>query len=173
MFEADNDYMRFRAGQLLFGGLQNTFSYGNFTIDFLVSYVKQNGLNYYYGLNSPGTTYVNQPVAALERWQKVGDEKPFSKYSATDLMTFYPAHALAQSDASWKDASYLRLKNASLAWRLPEQWLTKVHMQNAKLYLQGQNLFTITKYKGLDPESLSSLSLPPLRVITFGIQATF
>jgi hypothetical protein len=46
-------------------------------------------------------------------------------------------------------------------------------MQQARLYIQAQNLFTITGYKGLDPETQSASVLPPLRVITFGAQVTF
>ncbi len=45
-------------------------------------------------------------------------------------------------------------------------------MQNLRIYAQGQNLFTITKYKGLDPENSSS-ALPPLRMLTVGIEIVF
>lgn len=45
-----------------------------------------------------------------------------------------------------------------------------MHLSNCRMYLQGQNLMTITGYKGMDPETQSLTTLPPLRVVTAGIQ---
>ena len=49
--------------------------------------------------------------------------------------------------------------------------IKKLHLQNTRIYLQGQNLLTITNYKGIDPEQANMNYLPPLRMITFGIKA--
>jgi tRNA pseudouridine55 synthase len=57
--------------------------------------------------------------------------------------------------------------------RLPATWMQKVHLQESRLYIQGQNLFTITNYLGMDPENQSTTSLQPLRIVTAGIQLTF
>ena len=74
------------------------------------------------------------------------------------------------SDAVFADASFIRLRNLSFSWRLPEKWKNNVHLQNGKLYMHCQNLLTITKYKGMDPETQNVFSLPPLRVLTVGVQ---
>jgi hypothetical protein len=56
---------------------------------------------------------------------------------------------------------------------LPATWKQKIHLQNARIYVQGQNLLTITNYKGMDPESTGIANLPPLRVLTLGVQVGF
>ena len=50
------------------------------------------------------------------------------------------------------DMSYLRLKNIQLGYSFPKRWISKIGMYNARLYLSAENLFTLTKYPGLDPE---------------------
>jgi hypothetical protein len=77
------------------------------------------------------------------------------------------------SDRRFADVSYIRLKNLALSWSLPQKWIDKVHFRSVRFYLHGQNLLTITRYKGLDPETQSMTSLPPLRVWTLGLQAGF
>lgn len=51
-----------------------------------------------------------------------------------------------------EDGSYIRLKSLSLAWNLPKPWLKKIGVEWIQVYANVQNLFTITKYKGYDPE---------------------
>jgi TonB-linked SusC/RagA family outer membrane protein len=51
-----------------------------------------------------------------------------------------------------EDGSYLRAKNAQIGYRLPSSLLSKLKIESARIYLQGANLFTITKYSGPDPE---------------------
>jgi len=65
------------------------------------------------------------------------------------------------------DASYIRLKNLSLSYQLK---LPKI--ESLRLYFQGQNLWTITNYYGLDPEFTAFGYLPPLKTYAFGIQLT-
>jgi hypothetical protein len=111
----------------------------------------------------------NQPTTILNRWQTQGDTRFFQKLSSkypSDIATAY-GNAL-QSDLTFSDASYLRLKNLSLSWQFPEKWGQRMHLQNARIYIHGQNLITVTKYIGLDPETKSILNLPPLRTWTFG-----
>ena len=78
---------------------------------------------------------------------------------------------MQRSDAVIADASYARLKNLSLSYQLPEKWMRSAHLQSARFYLQGQNLFTFTSYKGQDPEVASDHEIyPPLRIWTLGLQ---
>ncbi|MHA6246922.1 SusC/RagA family TonB-linked outer membrane protein [Pontibacter sp. CAU 1760] len=51
-----------------------------------------------------------------------------------------------------EDGSYLRVKNIQLGYNLPTSWISRAGMGRANIYIQGQNLFTFTKYTGLDPE---------------------
>lgn len=71
-----------------------------------------------------------------------------------------------------EDGSFIRLKTLSLGYTLPEKIRTKLHLSNARVYIQAQNLFTITGYSGADPEGLGyPYALP--RQYTFGIQFGF
>jgi hypothetical protein len=74
------------------------------------------------------------------------------------------------SDAAFGDASYIRLKNVSISWEFPKRWINDVKLTNARLFIQGQNVLTATSYVGLDPETRSSGTLPPLRILTLGLQ---
>ena len=71
-----------------------------------------------------------------------------------------------------EDGSFLRLKSLTLGYTLPEKVRTRLHLQNARVYFQAQNVFTITNYSGADPEGLGyPYALP--RQYTFGIQFGF
>lgn len=76
------------------------------------------------------------------------------------------------SDYIIEDGSFVRLKTLSLGYTIPEKVRAKLHMKNARVYFQAQNVFTITKYSGADPEGLGyPYALP--RQYTFGIQFGF
>ena len=51
-----------------------------------------------------------------------------------------------------EDGSYLRLKTLSLSYNVPRTWLEKIGINSLQLYATAENLFTITRYKGYDPE---------------------
>lgn len=154
----------------IFGGFQNSLSFGGFELSFLFQFVKQKALNYFAGNLSGGRFNVNQPTDVLSRWQKPGDITTIQRYNSNFSLVQSSVAALLQSDQAWSDASYVRLKNLSVSWRLPEKWREKIRFQNCRFYFHGQNLLTVTDYKGLDPENTSTSSLPPLRVLTLGLQ---
>ena len=163
-----------------YGGMQNTISYKGFQLDVVFQFVRKKGLrdSYYFGLDAeipPGVYaggHSNQPVTVLNRWQKPGDNATIARYVTglgNDYVIPYPFY----SDFGYSyEASYIRLKNLSFSWQLPSNWLKKTALQNARLYFNGQNLVTITKYAGIDPESNTGV-LPPLKMWTVGVQLEF
>jgi TonB-linked SusC/RagA family outer membrane protein len=152
-----------------YGGFQNTIMYKNFRLDFLFQFVKQTGFSSLYGLGTPGQLG-NQFTSVLNRWQNPGDVKNIQQYSTDYLRGGIPYGAIGSSDAAYTNASYAKLKNLSLSWQVKENWTEAMHLKTLRLFMQGENLLTITNYKGVDPEAAGSTSLPPLRVITAGIQ---
>ncbi len=158
--------------QNFFGGFQNSFRVKGFTLDVMIQFVNQTGRNYLtYFYDRPGAA-TNQPVWILDRWQKPGDNAPIGQFtqgfgdaSAANLYNNY-------SDNRFGDASFIRLKNVSLSYQFSSEILKKIALQQARIYIQGQNLATITNYQGLDPENQSA-TLPPLRMITVGASLTF
>ena len=158
-----------------YGGFQNSISYQGIQLDFLFQFTKQPAWQQYLYNYMPGfftsSSGSNQPLTVLNRWQQPGDVKPIQKFSQ-DYSVFNAWNNAQQSDQYYGDASYIRLKNMSLSWQLPDPWKKKLCLQNARIYVQGQNLLTITRFQGLDPENKSPSRLPPLRVITLGVQTT-
>jgi TonB-linked SusC/RagA family outer membrane protein len=158
-----------------FGGFQNSISYKGFQLDFLFQFVKRpNGVGYLFnyipGYYSGSGSGSNQPVDVLNRWQKPGDVKEFQKFNQNYSLS--KAFDFAQtSDLIYVDASFIRFKNVSVSWQVPAGIRGKSPLKNLRFYVQGQNLYTFTKYRGLDPETQNSASsLPPLRTIVGGIQ---
>jgi TonB-dependent starch-binding outer membrane protein SusC len=159
----------FSSTPTFYGGIQNTFSYKGFDIDFLFQFAKQRRQNYKLGSTfSLGGFVWNEPVGVLKRWQKPGDITDIQKSSISQYL-----FTVGSSNLLYSDASYARLKNMSVSWNVPAKWIQSAKMERCRLFAQGQNLFTITNYAGLDPENATFLNLPPLRTITFGLQVTF
>ncbi len=82
------------------------------------------------------------------------------------------------------DGDYLRLKNLSIGYTIPEKWTSKVGISKLKIYYTGTNLLTFTKYPGLDPEVGNATSdnswlgvdmgnYPTSTINTFGVQVNF
>lgn len=151
----------------LYGGFSNTFKYKSFELSFLVQFVKQVGRNYLFGIY-PGSFY-NEPTWILNRWQKPGDKASIQRYNTDFSIYDQFDNGVSYSDGGYSDASFLRLKNISFSWQIPKNWCTKLHIQNLNMFIQAQNLYTRTNYLGLDPETMSSQSLPPLSMFAMGI----
>jgi TonB-dependent starch-binding outer membrane protein SusC len=157
-----------------YGGFQNTFSYKSFSLDIFFQFRKQIGLKLWAqeGANPPGTMF-NVPTDVLNRWQKPGDIAEYERFTqdygsaATNALNY--AYV---SNFAYGNASFIRLKNVSLSWQIPQSVAKKIGAANFRVYVQGQNLMTLTKYDGMDPESQNALT-GPRRVYTAGIQAGF
>lgn len=153
-----------------FGGFQNTITYKNWQLDFLFQFVNQLNYNGSYRTGLPGSMS-NQPTEIINHWQNPGDDAANQKYSTgVDSEAVDAFYKYYQSDAMITDASYVRLKNLSLSYTIADQWFKGV---KCRIVFQGQNLLTVTSFQGADPESRFSMSLPPLKVFTTGLQLTF
>lgn len=152
-----------------YGGFRNTFSYKGFELDFLFQFVKQEGRDINYGYQSlqPGALK-NTTRDALDRWSKPNDIASRPKASTTAAGSQWDLYRL--SSAMWGDASYIRLKNLSIRYDL-SKLVKRYKLNNMSVYLLGQNLITITGYKGFDPET-QGLVMPPMKTITAGLQFT-
>ncbi len=160
--------------QRYYGGLYNSLQYKGWKLDALLQFVRQTGFNYLYlGFLVPGLMF-NQPALVMNRWQKPGDVTDVQRFTQTFGAT-YTAYNNASSygDNAISDASFIRLKNITLSFSFPDAWLKKVHLKEGIIYVQGQNLFTITNYQGLDPENQTTRALPPLKMLTAGLRLTF
>lgn len=160
---------------VLYGGMNNSVTCGNFQFDAFFSFRKQTGKSYAASAGySPPGHQANIPVEMNDFWQKPGDQAKFQRLTQSYSSTAYLAWInYITSNDIYTDASYIRLANASLSYTLPAAWAAKAHMSMARVYLQGQNLFTITGYKVGDPETQDLSITPPLRTVACGIQLNF
>lgn len=156
-----------------FGGITNVLQYKDLTVSFFFQFVKQQGMNYLEAAYShvPGTM-LNFPSALLNRWQQPGDITGIQKFTADPSSEAAQAANLFQQLHSGliSNASFVRLKNVHISYRLPEAWLQKAGLSTARVYLEGQNLLTITPYELGDPETQNLYTLPPLTTVLFGIE---
>lgn len=169
----------FNTDPKFYGGMQNNFSYKGFQLGVFLQFSSQKGRNWLASLASSGFIPIpvgglqNVPYIALNRWQKPGDITPYQKFTTnvtTPTNGLTGSTAVSTSDATYSDASYLRLKTLSLSYDLPGSWLKKIKMNSVRVYVHAQNLFTFTRNKDSDPETAFMFKLPPLRTITAGIQ---
>ncbi|WON94368.1 SusC/RagA family TonB-linked outer membrane protein [Sphingobacterium sp. UGAL515B_05] len=150
-------------GVNFFGGLSSSLHYENWDFSFLFQFVKQKSRNYNYIIPSPGIMN-NLPVEALDVWSPENPGGFYQPYKANAS----PNHSIFQnSSASVSDGSFIRLKNVELAYNIP---LKNTSFRSIRIYFQGQNLITWTKYFGIDPEFTTIGYLPPLRTFSFGLK---
>lgn len=150
-------------GVNFFGGLNSSLHYENWDFSFLFQFVKQKSRNYNYIIPSPGIMN-NLPVEALDVWSPENPGGFYQPYKANAS----PNHSIFQnSTASVSDGSFIRLKNVELAYNIP---LKNTSFRSIRIYFQGQNLITWTKYFGIDPEFATIGYLPPLRTFSFGLK---
>lgn len=155
-----------------YGGFSNRVNYKGLSLSLFFQFVKQQGYNYIYGNALPGSM-TNQPTDVLNRWRHPGDVTNNQLFTNSNSGSIAYNYYNSASDAAVSDASYIRLKNAELSYSLPAKWSSQIKTELIRLYLQGQNLLTFTKYKGADPEVMSTAILPPLRILAAGVQLTF
>ncbi|HMJ70503.1 MAG TPA: SusC/RagA family TonB-linked outer membrane protein [Cyclobacteriaceae bacterium] len=160
-------------GQKYFGSITNSIQYRGLELNFMFQYVNQAGRKYSTvttTFSTPGQM-TNQPVQVLERWQQPGDDAAIQKFTMSSAASnAYLASSL--SDNLVDNSSFVRLKNVSLSYGIPERFTKSWKVQSTRIFLQGQNLITFTDYIGMDPEPTIPNGLPPLRVLTAGVQVS-
>lgn len=151
------------------GGFNSTITYKGIGLDIFFSYAGGNKRfnNEDYFNQVPNFATSNQGTAMLRRWRKPGD--------VTDIQKFGTARQFSSKDI--QDASYLRLRNVNLSYTIPQSLLDRVKgITNIRVYLQGQNLLTWTRWTSFDPEdnnNIAQFEYPAARTITAGISLNF
>lgn len=167
------------AQPVLVGGLLNTFNvygveisanlqfnYGNKVFNDSRRYVDSDG------------AYIDYNFMSLDnglgwsRWTQPGDNAthPRARLGGNRLSNEVTSRYL-------EDGSYLRIKNITVSYPLPATVLRKMHLQSFRIFLSGDNLYTFTKFSGMDPEvgvkGLFSYNYPVSRVFSLGIDVKF
>ncbi|QIX60694.1 TonB-dependent receptor [Hymenobacter sp. BT18] len=136
------------------GGLTNTFAFKGFEVSLLNQFTYGNDVyntaGFFQSVN--GDYFDNQTVDQLKRWQKPGD------VTNVPQARFLEGNGGRASSRWIQDGSFFRFKNLTVAYNLPKEWAGKARLSNARIYVTGQNLLTITNYDGYDPEVNSSFN---------------
>ncbi|RZM29722.1 MAG: TonB-dependent receptor, partial [Pedobacter sp.] len=154
----------------LTGGFNTSLSYKGITASALFSFVsgvKRWNNEDFYNENQRYATS-NQSLRMLEdRWMKPGDVKTLQRFDIPRNFT----------SKDIEDASFLRLRNVNISYSFPKAMMEKIHiLKTVKVFVQGQNLITWTKWRGLDPENNSvygRFQYPNARTYTAGLSANF
>ena len=154
-----------------YGGINNRFQYKGLSLSMFIQFVKQEGFNYAYNNTTPGSQ-TNQTIDVLNRWRKPGDITNTQLYTTTNPGSAAYNYYSSSSDGAVSDASFIRFKTITLSYSLPMKWSSRVKTELIRFYLQGQNMITLTNYKGGDPETRNASVLPPLKTLTAGLQIT-
>jgi hypothetical protein len=152
------------------GGFGTNLSWKGLTLSAQFSWVADrwmiNNDRYFDESNGRFATY-NQSRRLLDRWKNPGDITDIPRHGE---YTEFDSRLL-------EDASFIRLKNLMLGYALPSDLLKKTgFIRGLRVYAQAQNLFTFTKFSGLDPEGTSNLyaaQYPMSRQFTFGLDLMF
>lgn len=108
---------------------------------------------------------------AQHHWINPGDKAIYPKYTVYGNIN---RPYMTQSDGAITDASYVKLNTLTLSYDLPNKILQKIRMQSCRLSVQTQNLFTITSFKGIDPEIQDLNEATPIpRIITTNLSFNF
>lgn len=163
-------------------GWINDFSYGNWTLSVMIqgthgNQIYSGTIPYTFGGEGDARNPTN--VEFLNSW---------SPKNETDIPTASQSNYRAHNSSRFVyDASYIKLKNLSIGYRLPQALLNRARIRNLELYLSGQNIATITHYPGYDPEvsnanygihpalaqGLETGVVPNPRTYTIGLRASF
>lgn len=139
-----------------YGGITNHFTWKGFTLNVLMNYtLGRKVINIVKGSAFNFTKNYGVIMADLTKarfWTKPGDHTPYPSLEFSD--SGYIGQFDGNTDSNIENISFLRLKQLTLSYNFPKPWFEKVGIKDARVYLSGENLFLISNYSGIDPETI-------------------
>jgi len=153
--------------------LNNSFSYKNFDLQIFLQGVYGNKIfNANRIWNQGMASAINQTSAVLNRWTGPGTSNTMPRAIYND-----PNGNTRVSNRYVEDGSYLRVKNITLGYTLPRRLSQRFSVNMARIYMSGENLWTLTNYSGISPEvPVNGIDLnvyPVARTISLGLNIRF
>ena len=147
-------------------------SHKRFEFGLFIEFRKQKGVNYLRQINYyPAGLARNQPGEMPDRWQYPGHLSDMQRLTVLENSpAALTSYLFTLSGASYSNASYIRFRNLFFSYSFQKDKLKRTGLRQLKVYLQMQNIFTLTSFKQSDPEiqSFYSYSLP--RTVIAGLQ---
>lgn len=157
----------------LVGGVTTSLAYKNFDLSALLTFriggkvLDTDYTSILSGGNLPGRAWSEE---MLNRWT------PENRYTDVPALNTTTNNWTSASSRFLYSATYARLKNVSIGYTLPSDYFERLGLKKFRIYVQGENLLTFYKHKGMDPEQTldgtTYYRYPAMRTVTFGIQAT-
>lgn len=153
--------------------MNNSLSYKGFELSVFLQGIAGNKIYNANNIDNTGMAAAyNQTTDVLKRWQGEGTSNSMPRAVFGD-----PNQNTRVSDRFVENGSYLRLKNITLSYTFPKQWLQKAQIENARLSLSCENVATITGYSGFDPEvginGIDQNRYPISRTFSLGLNFNF
>lgn len=153
--------------------MNNSLSYKGFELSVFLQGIAGNKIYNANNIDNTGMAAAyNQTTDVLKRWQGEGTSNSMPRAVFGD-----PNQNTRVSDRFVENGSYLRLKNITLSYTFPKQWLQKAEDENARLSLSCENVATITGYSGFDPEvginGIDQNRYPISRTFSLGLNFNF
>lgn len=153
--------------------MNNSLSYKGFELSVFLQGIAGNKIYNANNIDNTGMAAAyNQTTDVLKRWQGEGTSNSMPRAVFGD-----PNQNTRVSDRFVENGSYLRLKNITLSYTFPKQWLQKARIENARLSLSCENVATITGYSGFDPEvginGIDQNRYPISRTFSLGLNFNF
>jgi len=160
-------------------GINVDMDYKNLSLNVLFSGVQGNEIynNMRSQMEYAGTQLLNNSTRVLNAWNGPGTSNTIARRTSQNANNYGGAKSIYV-----EDGSYFRLRTVQLAYNLSDNIAKKMLMKKARIYIAGDNLFTITKYLGFDPEVDNTSNLnagvddgfyPHSSIVRFGINVTF
>ena len=154
-----------------YGGFSTDFSWKGLTLNAIFNYsVGGHRISSYYEglISSYGESMASPDL--LDRWTPENTDAYLPRVMAGT--SGYTKFQAGETDRYIQNSSYLRLATLSLAYNLPKNWISRMHLESLRVYFSANNLFTLTGYKGYDPE-VGDGSYPTTRSYTIGLNFSF
>lgn len=145
-------------------GMTNTIEYKNFSLSFFVQTVQ--------GITKQNT------LITTDDYQMRQNQFKLTYWTAANPINTFPRNAQSQLNNQfavrwYEDASFIRLKDVTFGYKIPENLIKGAGINRLEIYCNAKNLYTRTKWNGLDPELSDQRSSPLMRTILFGIKLGF
>ena len=162
-----------------FGGWLNNFSYKGFEVDAFFQYeygrlVYESQLQWESRIGYAGVTATH--LFFDQRWTTPGQVTSVPRPTSSGIdQNSADKVATLQGSRFFYHTDYIRLKQLTVAYNIPQKLLNKVKMNSVRVYAQGINIWTYTKHKGLDPEYTGSnnTAIPVAKNMTVGVTLGF
>ena len=168
---------------LAYGGIASEIKWKGFDLNVLFNYslgrkiinaFKYGALNF----NPMSLGALFEDYRNVSFWQKPGDETDSPVMSA--INSYHVGQFDGIVDSNIEKVNFIRLKQLTLGYNFPTEWMRKIHLQGARVFFTGENLFLLTNYSGLDPENVDTMhgidrleTFPSARKLTLGLTVKF